>query len=178
MGKIVHDTMAFNMWMPIIEFAMYWAIRCFWRHWDQRKIQLCPGSYKGTNCRTIYSFVGLYSGGEFDIHSKYVFIATVVGITLSFGALIPQLFLLCLGSLCVIYIVERMAMTYSYVKPPMYDEKVNTFLLRILAVMPFFMYAPMAMLGFANRAIFLNRAQTFDGDVTSSGNEPWLFTLT
>ena len=125
---------------------------------------MCPGSYKDTNCRTIYSFVGIYSGAEFNIHSKYVFIATVIGITLSFGALIPQLFFLCLGSLCVIYVVERMAMTYSYVRPPMYDEKVNTFLLRILAVMPFFMYAPMAMLGFSNRAIFLNEAQMFNDD--------------
>ena len=46
----------------------------------------------------------------------------------------------------------------------MYDEKVNKFLLRILAIMPFFMYAPMAMLGFSNRAIFLNEAQKFNDD--------------
>ena len=156
MGQTVYDTVFFNMWMPMIEFAIKWVWRCAKRLCDQRKLQLCPGDYKDTNCRTIYGFVGIYSGAKFKIHSKYVYIATVVGITLTFGAVIPQLFFLCLGSLCMIYIVERLAMTYSYVKPPMYDKKVNTLLLRILAVMPFFMYAPMAMRGFANRAIFLN----------------------
>ena len=87
----------------------------------------------------------MYSGAEFFIHSKYIYIATVCSITLVFGPLMPMLFLICLGSLICLYVVERLAMIYAYCKPPMYDAKQNTLLLRLLAAAPFFMYVPMAI---------------------------------
>ena len=93
------------------------------------------------------------------ISYKYIYIVTVISITFVFGPLIPMLFLLCLGSLCMLYLVERMAMIYSYRKPPMYDDQLNKFLLRLLALAPFLMYAPVSIWVFSNPAVFTNATE-------------------
>ena len=76
------------------------------------------------------------------------------GITLVFAPVMPILFFPCLVSLGCLYFVERLAMAYSYYKPPMYDETVNIFLLKLLAIAPFISYAPVALWAFSNQAVF------------------------
>jgi len=44
--------------------------------------------------------------------------------------------LIAFASLVCLYVVERLSMAYVYVKPPMYDSKINTRILKLLAFAP------------------------------------------
>ena len=151
-GQSIFEIMKFNMFMPIISFLTGWLWRYAYRVWDQRNF--CPGSYENTRCRSVQEFVGLYSGPEFDIHSKYIYIITVCVITMVFAPIMPILLLMCTVSLLSLYLVERLAMAYAYQKPPMYSEKLNVFLLRLLAIIPLISYAPMSLWAFSNQQVF------------------------
>ena len=56
---------------------------------------------------------------------KYSYILSVVYIAFIFGPLMPILFVSSTASLFCLYTVEKLAMSYSYKKPPMYDDKIT-----------------------------------------------------
>ena len=77
----------------------------------------------------MHEFADIYSGAEFAIHYKYSYILIVIYIAFMFGPIIPVLFPIATGSLTCLYVVEKLAMAYSYKKPPMYDNQVTLFTL-------------------------------------------------
>lgn len=122
-GHIICSTMMFNVWMPPIEFAIFWLLRYAFRAWDQRS--LIVDDLKRSHSLSIEQFVGLYSGAVFYIHYKYAFILTVVFVTFTFGAGMPVLFPIALFSLLSLYVTERLAMAYAYRQPPNYDMEAH-----------------------------------------------------
>ena len=60
-------------------------------------------------------------------------------VTFMYGLVLPLLFPVALLSFVIVYIVERVMLTYYYRKPPMYDEKMNAAAISILKWAPFFM---------------------------------------
>lgn len=65
-------------------------------------------------------------------------------VTFMYGLALPLLFPIALIAFFVLYITERLTITYYYRKPPMYDEKMNEAAIGILKWAPFFM----ALFGF------------------------------
>ena len=95
-------------------------------------------------------FAEIYSGPEFAIHYKYSYILTVVFIAFFFGPLLPILFPMAAASIMCQYTVEKLAMAFSYKKPPMYDNKITLFALRVLVLAPI-LYALTASWAFSNQ---------------------------
>jgi hypothetical protein len=56
-----------------------------------------------------------------------------------YGLALPLLFPIALLAFFVLYVTEKLTITYYYKKPPMYDEKMNEAALGILKWAPFFM---------------------------------------
>lgn len=73
------------------------------------------------------------------------------------------MFPLCLVGLCVMYVVERLMMYYSYRKPPMYDDKITH------SVILGLYYGPVVFVGvgawaFQNQMIFQNKVLELETD--------------
>jgi hypothetical protein len=136
--------MTYNIFWPLIEFIMYYAIRHVYRMCDQRKFW--PNDVYRTKCTTIQQFEAMYSGSVFYAHYKYSFIMNAVFCTFLYGAILPVLFPLCWCQLFVMYASERLLIHYGYVKPPMYDEKMamNTIKTLYLAPIGFFLLGAIA----------------------------------
>lgn len=60
-------------------------------------------------------------------------------VTFMYGLALPLLFPIALLAFFILYVTERLTITYYYKKPPMYDEKMNEAALGILKWAPFFM---------------------------------------
>lgn len=120
---------------PIIEFFMYYFLRLFFRLLDR---SFSCDEYK-TKCKTIQQYVNIYSGSDYLIHFKYSAILNVVFVTFMYGLAIPLLFPLACLFFIIFFVVERLALTYSYKKPPMYDEKLNESAIATLKWAPVFM---------------------------------------
>ena len=108
------------------------------------------------------AFVDIYSGPIFFVHYKYSYILTVVYIAFMFGPLMPILFLSATASLGCLYIVEKMCMGFAYRKPPMYDDELIRFVLKMLSYAPL-LYALMACWVFSNQQVFRNKALANEG---------------
>lgn len=78
------------------------------------------------------------------MHYKYSYIITVVYIAFMFGPLLPILFLSTTMSLGCLYMVEKICMAFAYRRPPMYDDELIKFVLKILSYAPL-LYAFMAL---------------------------------
>lgn len=116
-GLIIVNTMTFNMFFPIIEFVGFFLLRFAYRLWDSG-LTLRATS---TKSKSIDNYVDLYSGPAYFIHYKYSYLLNIIFVTFTFGAGIPILFPIALGSFLVLYTVERLAVAYSYKRPPMFD---------------------------------------------------------
>ena len=134
-GTLIVSTMVFNMFYPMIEFFGYLAIRVLFRAIDQRLLipSMAPTH---TRTKTLQAFQTLYEGPKFLIHWKYAYILNVVYQTMLFGPGLPVLFPVALGSIFVLYVTEKLAVAYSYQKPPMYDSTVNRTTIRLLKISP------------------------------------------
>ena len=66
---------------------------------------------------------------------------TVTCVTFMYGLALPLLFPIALISFFVVYMVERLTLTYYFRKPPMYDEKMNAAAISLLKWAPVFMMA-------------------------------------
>jgi len=92
-GYIMIYDMVFNVFWPLIEFAMYYAIRHIYRMIDQCKFW--PNNPHKTKCTTIQQFEAMYCGDTFYVHYKYAFIMNAIFCTFTYGAILPVLFPLC-----------------------------------------------------------------------------------
>ena len=73
------------------------------------------------------------------MHFKYAGMLNVIFVTFTYGMAIPVLFPLAFVFFTVSSVVERLALAYSYRKPPMFDDQLNSAALRYLKVAPLFM---------------------------------------
>lgn len=53
-----------------------------------------------------------------------------------FGSVMPVMFPFCLLGLCVMYVVEKLMMFYSYRKPPVYDDSITKAVILSLYIGP------------------------------------------
>ena len=126
-GNTLAQTMALNIFSPVIETFAFTALRFLSRMRDQGKV-LVPISHSApfeTRCRTLPAFEALYRGPVFMFHYKYSFIMNITFVTFIFGSSMPILFPMAFLSMFIYYTQERMRMAYSYAKPPMYDSTMN-----------------------------------------------------
>jgi len=83
--------------------------------------------------------VNLYSGPDYLMHFKYSGMLNVTFVTFMYGLAIPLLFPIAFTYFVVLYIVEKLCLTYYFKKPPMYDEKLNESVIGTLKWAPVFM---------------------------------------
>ena len=130
-GDVIVAAMVFNVYYPIIEVAMYGALRVLFRCIDRG----CTlrGSTKSTS---IQGYISTYQGPIYFMHYKYSSILTVVYITMMYGFGMPILFPIAMLSFLVLYLVEKMMLFYGYVMPPKYDERLSNDVLDKLQYAP------------------------------------------
>ena len=117
-GNVTIGAMFFNLYYPLVEAALYWALRAQGRCRDRG----CKFSGKVTKTTSIQAYMTVYSGDVYFMHYKYSSIMTITFITFMFGFGMPILFPIAFGSFIVLYLVEKWLLFYGYRIPPMYDE--------------------------------------------------------
>jgi len=75
-------------------------------------------------------------GPVYFMHFKYSSILTIVYITFMYGFGMPVLFPIALFSFIVLYLVEKYALFYVHITPPMYDERLSNDVLNKLQFAP------------------------------------------
>jgi hypothetical protein len=130
-GDVIVAAMVFNVYYPIIELLMYWALRVLFRCIDRGC--RCRGDTKSTS---IQSYISTYAGPLYFMHYKYSSILTIVFITMMYGFGMPILFPIAMLSFLVLYITEKIMLFYGYVMPPMYDERLSNDVLNKLQFAP------------------------------------------
>ena len=113
-------------------------------------------SENGTEAKTIWQYVELYSGDEAILHHRYAHLISTVFVAFTHGIALPILFPLTCFSIANQYYTEQLLYIYYYRKPPVnLCNKTNIKALRYLG------YAPFLMIIFGywqlgNRQIFYN----------------------
>lgn len=120
---------------PAIEFGYGYPLKWLLRRLDRPK-------EGGTKKTTIQQYVNLHAGPDHLLHFKYSSVLNITFITFMYGLALPVLFPIALLAFFVLYVTEKLTLTYFYKKPPMYDEKLNDAALGILK------WAPIAMVMF------------------------------
>ena len=131
-GNITVGAMFFNLYYPLLEASMYWAIRAFGRCRDRG----CKFSGKTTKTTSIQAYMDVYSGPIYFMHYKYSSILTITFITFMYGFGMPILFPIAAGSFLMLYAVEKVLLFYGYRLPPMYDERLSQDVLNKLQFAP------------------------------------------
>lgn len=149
------QTMIIMALFPYPEFVGWWGIKKVFRMMDRG---LSHDPYK-TKTVTLQQYVNLYSGPVYMMHFKYSSILTQVFVSFMYGMCIPMLFPIALFGIFNMYIVERLNMAYYYMKPPMYDSKLNDTVLQILRFAPLLMFV-FGYWSMGNEQIFFNNAAT------------------
>lgn len=167
-GYSMMYAMVFNVFWPIMEFFAFWGLRLLFRILD-RGFTTC--SEMVTKKTTLQQYVELYSGPVYFIHYKYSTILNIVYVTFIYGCGIPILFPVAAMQIGVLYIVEKLMIYYSYRQPPMYDNKLNDRVLRVMT------YAPLLFMSFgywmlSNNQLFANNVYWFDqiSDIRITGH--------
>jgi hypothetical protein len=134
-GKIIMNAMIYQIYWPFIDFLMWLTYRWVLRLWDKR--WCCCKKWRTTRSKTIYEYIEIYAGPEYQIHYKYSTILNTVYITFMFGAGMPILFPIALAQFFVLYMWERLLLLFSYRQPlVMHDEKLSKHAIRILSYSP------------------------------------------
>ena len=123
--------------------------------------------------------MNLYCGPDFIIHFKYSYMMNIVFMTFMFGAGMPILFPIALGSVVIFYIVDRLSLPYSAKRPPVFDHNLNK------SVIAFLLVAPIVFCSFGywmltNIQIFSNNVvfrDTFNAHIKTGHKLPTLNTL-
>lgn len=133
-GNVIIAAMFFNLYYPLVEAGLYWAIRAQARCRDRG----CRFSNepKTTNQTSIQAYMNVYSGPVYYMHYKYSSIMTITFITFIYGFGMPILFPIACGSFIVLFIVEKWLLFYGYRLPPMYDERLSQDVLNKLQFAP------------------------------------------
>ncbi|CDW90155.1 UNKNOWN [Stylonychia lemnae] len=135
-GPALVQTMFIAAIFPAIEFAYGYPMKVAFRLLDSG----CKkGGPKKTKKNTIQQYVNLYAGPDHLLHFKYSSVMNVTFVTFMYGLALPLLFPIALLAFLVLYITEKLTITYYYKKPPMYDQKMNEAAIGILKWAPFFM---------------------------------------
>ena len=97
------------------------------------------------------------------MHYKYSTILNVTFVTLMYGVGIPMLFPIALANFIVLYVLERLLITYYYKQPPAFDEELNKNTIEALhwASLLYFFVGYWMM---SNKQIFSNTLYEFDTD--------------
>jgi len=132
-GDIIVAAMIFNVYYPLLEFAGFWALRYLFRCLDRGCKIRNDGSTKSTS---IQGYISLAQGPLYFMHYKYSSILTISYITFMYGFGMPVLFPIAMLSFLILYFVERLMLFYSYVMPPMYDERLSNDVLSKLQFAP------------------------------------------
>ena len=75
------------------------------------------------------------------MHFKYSSALNVTFVTFMYGLAIPLLFPIAVLYYIILYVVERLCITYYYRRPPMFDDKLNLASIGTLKWAPVFMMA-------------------------------------
>ena len=130
-GDVIVAAMVFNVYYPIVEILMYWALRVLFRCMDRG----C--TFKGpTKSTSIQGYLSTYQGPLYFMHFKYSSILTISYITMMYGFGMPVLFPIAMLSFFVLYVTEKLMLFYGYVMPPMYDERLSNDVLTKLQFAP------------------------------------------
>ena len=132
-GDIIVAAMIFNVYYPLLEFVMFWGLRFLYRCLDRGCKIRKDGTTKSTS---IQGYINLYQGPLYFMHYKYSSILTIAYITFMYGFGMPVLFPIAMLSFLVLYFVEKLMLFYSYVMPPMYDERLSNDVLSKLQFAP------------------------------------------
>ena len=122
-GTMITYTALLNAIFPVLEFIFGWSRRLILRMWDQRSC--CPCDKRKSRAKSIASFEDIYSGPVFAAHYGLAFIVSIVYVAFFYGPGIPILIPITFAGLIINYVTERLAMAYSYMKPPMYDSSLS-----------------------------------------------------
>lgn len=120
-GATIVYTMVFNAFWPFIEIAMNYGTSLIFRILDRG---FTLSQYK-TKSKTIQQYIDLYSGPDYLIHYKYSRTLNNIFVTFMYGLALPWLIPVCLFTLVVDYLVEKICIVYYYKDPPSYDNKLN-----------------------------------------------------
>ena len=121
-GVSLVKTMTMNSVFPAIEWGIFWSMATAKRFWDKKKFSFDP---KITRKTAVEQYVDLYSGPAYMMHFKYSTIMNNVFVALMFGPGVPLLYPVCIFSLFILYVVERLSLAFYYKQPPMFDEKMS-----------------------------------------------------
>jgi hypothetical protein len=97
----------------------------------------------------------MYAGPEFMIFSQYSFALVIIYTTFLYGLFLPILFPICLLGLFNMQLVDNLALTYYYQKPPMYGGQMNEKAYNLLVMAPMLMFL-FGYWAFSNAQMFLN----------------------
>ena len=120
-GNVIIGAMFFNLYYPLLEAGLYWAMRV----WGRFRDRSCRCSGRTTKTKSIQAYLNVYSGPVYYMHYKWSTIMTNTFITFMYGFGMPILFPLAMGSFIILYIVEKFLLFYGYRLPPMYDEQLS-----------------------------------------------------
>jgi len=135
-GDIIVAAMIFNVYYPMLEFIMFWGLRWLFRCMD-RGCKFSKGwKDDSTKTTSIQSYINTFQGPLYFMHYKYSSILTISYITFMYGFGMPVLFPIAMLSFFVLYMVEKLMFFYSYVMPPMYDERLSNDVLTKLQFAP------------------------------------------
>jgi hypothetical protein len=137
-GNSLIETMIFNMYYPIVEYLLYLAMRLAYRALDRN---CCSCNKFSTKKNSIKAYQDLYSGPGYYIHFKYSTILNTVFVTFMFGFGMPIFFPIALGSMAILYFLEKSMLYWVYQQPPMYDQRLNDSVLDKLKIAPLFYLA-------------------------------------
>ena len=137
-GNALVVSMIFNAFFPYLKFAFFFTLNNIIR-WIDRGFQADRTKTKKTS---IYSYVDLYSGEQFDFAEKYSSIIMVAFVTMMYGIGMPILFPVGAFGFIMMYMVHKSKLFWAHQRPPMFDDELNNYVLNTLT------YAPILMLGF------------------------------
>lgn len=137
-GNDLIATMIANMYYPILEWAAYYGMRILFRVLDRG---CCSCSVYTTHATSIKEYQDVYSGPSYYIHYKYSTVLNVVFVSFMFGFGIPVFFIIGAGSMAILYFIEKSMLYYSYMQPPMYDQRLNDSVLSKMKYAPCFFLA-------------------------------------
>lgn len=123
--------------MPPISWFIFWAMAFTFRLLDRG----FSSNKRNTKKVTIQAYVNLYSGPEYLIHYKYSSMLNVTFVAFTYGIGLPLIFPIAFFVLVILFILERLLLTYYYREPPTFDEKLNDSALTLLRWAPLFMFS-------------------------------------
>ena len=148
-GSIIMKTMFMTALWPLIELAMFYSLMNFSR-WMDRGF---GSDTFVTGTPTVQSYIDLYAGPDYLIHYRYATILLNLGVAFMYGTAMPYLYFCATLAFAILYINERLLVSYYYREPPTFDEKMTLMSLEMTKLVPIMML-PIVFWQLGNRQIF------------------------